>query len=293
MRIILTDSGLGGLSICANVVNKITKSYTNNEIEIVYVNAVPKTQDGFNVMGPISEQIKVFDNFLHNISKMFVADAVYVVCNSLSAILPKTSFSKNRKNNISGIIDIGIASIINSFKKQTNSKIVILGAETTIKENIYFKGLVNFSIPKDKIISQSCPELANTISNDPDGSKVYQLIDSYLNEALKSVNTDDETVLLYLGCTHYGYRTELFKRYLDKYEISYKIINPNIIYSNTIISDMQVAKRDGTRAKPQVRFITHYPIPKNEVNTITRYLNDISSETVNAIQNFIVEDDLY
>jgi len=290
MKIILTDSGLGGLSICAKVVKKIKSTSTINDIEIIYVNAVPRTQDGFNVIDSVDKQIKLFDNFLNNISNLYEPDAVYVACNSLSALLPKTTSILTNKT--SGIINIGVESIVNSFNKYKNSKIVILGAETTIKENIYFNKLVDRGIPKNKIISQSCPGLANTISNDPIGIDVSLLIEKYLSIALKNVNELEDKILVYLGCTHYGYRTELFENYLDNVDVDYEIINPNLEFSKRIINSLQCGNSNSNNI-PKVRFITHYPIPQNELNTLSKYLNDISPETVKGFQNYIIEDNLY
>jgi glutamate racemase len=293
MKIILTDSGLGGLSICANVVKKIKSISTNNDIEILYINAVPRTRDGFNVISSIDEQVKMFNNFLNNISNLYKPHAIYVACNSLSALLHKTEFYRSKYISISGIKDIGVAYIVSSFKKNSNSKIIILGAETTIRENIYHRELNRKGIPEDRIISQSCPELANTISNDPKGDKVYELIEKYLFKTLKKINSSTDKIIVYLGCTHYGYRTELFKKYLDKNGINYMLINPNIKYSKLIISNMQIEESKVSNIEPKVSFITHYPIPQNEINTLTQYLNNISLETVRAFQNFIVEDSLY
>jgi hypothetical protein len=52
MRILLTDSGLGGLSVCADISQKV-KTLSNlsfNKLEIKYVNAIPKTHGGYNLM---------------------------------------------------------------------------------------------------------------------------------------------------------------------------------------------------------------------------------------------------
>lgn len=291
MKIILTDSGLGGLSVCGNVVKKINSTSTKNNIQITYVNAVPRNQDGFNVIDSVDKQVRIFNNFLNNISNLYKPDAVYVACNSLSALLPKTDSALNNK--ISGIINIGVDSIIKSLRKYKNSKIVILGAETTIRENIYQKELIRKGISIDRIISQSCPELANTISNDPGGDKVYKLIEKYLPNALKYIDKTNDKVLIYLGCTHYGYRTELFEKYLDKKGFDFEIINPNIEFSKLIISYILVNKSSGNMANPKVSFITHYPIPQNELNTLSNYLYHISKETVQAFQNYIIEDNLY
>ena len=69
MKILLTDSGLGGLSICANIIQNIKRMdvVPFDTIDIKYVNAVPKMYDGFNLIKPYSKQVNMFNQFLNNI----------------------------------------------------------------------------------------------------------------------------------------------------------------------------------------------------------------------------------
>lgn len=292
MKILLTDSGLGGLSICANIIQNIKRmdAFPYDTIEIKYVNAVPKMYDGFNLIKPYSKQVSMFNQFLNNVSNKYSPDSIFIVCNSLSAIYPKTEFKKTSSLNVEGIIQVGI-DLLNK-EHNTHDGIIILGAETTIKENIYQKELVKLGIPVENIISQVCPNLANTISNDETGEQVYKLIDKYLSKALSKMHDSIEKILVYLGCTHFGYRKDLFEKYLKEKGIRYFIINPNESFFKRIIpKESNSSKYDVT--EPSVGFISHYPIPNQEIQTIANFLKDISPETVFALQNYTVDDELY
>ena len=293
MKILLTDSGLGGLSICANIIQNINRmdAFPIDTIDIKYVNAVPKMYDGFNLIKPYSKQVSMFNQFLNNVSNKYSPDSIIIVCNSLSAIYPKTDFAKTSDINVEGIIQLGTDLIFKEYNN-TQDGIIILGAETTIKENIYQKELVKLGISADNIVSQACPNLANTISNDETGELVKKLIDKYLSITLDKMFDSNENILVYLGCTHYGYRDELFDEYFAEKGISYSIINPNESFFERIFpkvgSSIKYDAIDST-----VEFISHYPIPNQEIKTITKFLNDISPETVFALQNFTVDDELY
>lgn len=175
MRILLTDSGLGGLSVCADILQKI-KTLSNqsfNKLEIKYVNAVPKTHGGYNLMESLGEQIETFNRFLMNVSKKYTPDAIYIVCNSLSAIYSKTDFSKTTLIPVEGIIQIGLDLLVDSYNKKCDSGVIILAADTTIKEDIYANQLIDIGIPRKHIVSQACTDLANTISSDSEGDQIY------------------------------------------------------------------------------------------------------------------------
>ena len=150
MRILLTDSGLGGLSVCADIVRNV-KTSSNlpfNQLDIKYVNAIPKTHKGYNSMESHSERIKIFNHFLTNVSKKYSPDAIYIVCNSLSSIYPKTEFAKTASVNVEGIIQIGADLLIKTYNDDKSAGIIILGADTTIKENSYPELLIKAGVPQ-------------------------------------------------------------------------------------------------------------------------------------------------
>ena len=73
MNIVITDSGLGGLSVCAQLIH-LLKNYSVSEnfdppscdIKITYVNAVPSNDRGYNTMSGEQEQIETFEKIISN-----------------------------------------------------------------------------------------------------------------------------------------------------------------------------------------------------------------------------------
>ena len=67
MHIVITDSGLGGLSVCAQLIH-LLKNYSapensdplSSNLKITYVNAVPSNDRGYNKMSGKKEQIETF-----------------------------------------------------------------------------------------------------------------------------------------------------------------------------------------------------------------------------------------
>lgn len=292
MNLIITDSGLGGLSVCANLVADLSSTTLDEDFDIKYINAVPEKYYGYNRMPNRAEKIKVFDQFLSVISHKYEPDYIYVACNSLSVLMKETTIYKSKNIPVLGIIETGVELLMAHYIPEI-TKIVILAAPTTIAENTYHEKLVAEGIPADTIISQACPELANTISNDPAGGMISNLIAEYLSTAMEKITSTCERYLIYLGCTHYGYRRDIFKQELEKYPRLFKIINPNDAVTINLFPAKNNYHSKGKTGRVNVEFITSYQIPKREIATLSNYLKNVSPTTVYALQNYILDHELF
>ena len=73
MNIVITDSGLGGLSVCAKLAY-LLKNYSDPakldsnfcDTKITNVNAVPSNNRGYNMMPGKIEQIETFEKIISN-----------------------------------------------------------------------------------------------------------------------------------------------------------------------------------------------------------------------------------
>ena len=106
MRICITDSGLGGLSVCDEMVRRLKLQH--KKADIFYVNASYSHEIGYNYLDSRAEQVELFDRVLHGIKSYCSPDLVLVACNTLSTLIEDTPFVKNRMTPVKGIIDIGI-----------------------------------------------------------------------------------------------------------------------------------------------------------------------------------------
>ena len=290
MRLIITDSGLGGLSICAGLMRYLKNNPSDRQFDIKYINAVPATHDGYNTMNSREEKISIFDQFLHSVSKRYQPDKIYIACNSLSVIVNETSFYNENRYPVDGIVSTGIDQILINRSNNHETGTIILATETTINEGTYERLLLAAGMDRSMIASQSCPNLANTISNNPEGDRVKKLIEKYLIQAFRKFDQSHSSYLVYLGCTHYGYRTDIFIQVLEELNLSYKIINPNQ-YAIQKLVDMP--SESVSTSEPKVEFISQYQVPENEIKTLNNFLSPISEETASALLNQIVIPDLF
>ena len=93
MHIVITDSGLGGLSVCAQLIHLLKDfSVLENsgipkcDIKVTYVNAVPSNDKGYNKMSGKKEQIETFEKIISNTVRLISPDSIFVACGTLSVL---------------------------------------------------------------------------------------------------------------------------------------------------------------------------------------------------------------
>ena len=74
MRIAITDSGVGGLSVCADVEARLRRHPPAGPVELLYLNAALEDDYSYNSMPTRDEQLRTFDNFLHAAAERYKPD---------------------------------------------------------------------------------------------------------------------------------------------------------------------------------------------------------------------------
>jgi len=296
MHIVITDSGFGGLSVCAKLIS-LLKYYSvpdfpdppSYDIKITYVNAVPSNEKGYNKMSGKKEQIDTFDKIISNTVRLISPDYIFVACGTLSVLLSQIVTPNKLSVKIDGIVSIGIKMLMENLQNFPEATAIVMATPTTVSNNIFQRELLKNGVPKNKIIAQACPNLANEISNDPEGSKVEKRIKYWVQKSLQQLleNTTDHLILL-LGCTHYSYYENIFKMVFKNNGFSkITLLNPNYaaaeILKKYVLND-QSANTDLTN-NISIDLLTPYEIPENEKITLDKLLNPISPETSQALKN--------
>ncbi len=169
---------------------------------------------------------------------------------------------------------------------------MIFATQTTIDAGAYPRLLEERGVEASRIISQACPGLADTISEDREGMRTKSEIVRWVRAAIEKMQHTDKPVIACLACTHYGYRKDLFAGALAEAGIRAKVINPN----ERAVDDLFGARPHtgaGTNREVGVDFVTRYAIPEATLETLTWFLSDISPRTVAAMKNFVHVPDLF
>jgi len=202
-HIVITDSGLGGLSICALLEQGLRASGRVSHVRLTYVNAWPFEDRGYNDLPDEAERAHVFDAALARMAQM-QPDRILIACNTLSILYPRTAFSFHPAVPVHGIVDAGVDLFVEHLASDPASSIVLLGTRTTIESGVHKARLEQRGINPQRIAARSCHGLAAAIERDVRGPRTAELISECAARAVAAAPPGN-TLFLGLCCTHYGY----------------------------------------------------------------------------------------
>jgi glutamate racemase len=279
-HILITDSGVGGVSVVAYAERFVRTQGFTEPVQLTFANAAPANDYGYNSMPSREAKLETFDRFLRNVTERYAPDMIYVACNTLSVLLPDTPYFAQATIPVKGIVDTAVALLLEELDPQ--SVAMIFGTQTTIDAGAYPRMLEARGIDASRIVSQACPGLADTISEDREGSRARAEIERWVEIAMAKMPQRDARIVACLACTHYGYRKDFFAHVLHA-----TVINPN----ESAVGD--IFESNGTNHDVDVRFVTRYALPPATVDTLTWLLNPVSPKTVGAMQHFEHVPDLF
>jgi glutamate racemase len=292
MHILITDSGVGGLSVCAYA-ERFVRTYGFKEpVRLTFANAAPENDYGYNAMPSREVKVQTFDRFLRNVTERYAPDLIYVACNTLSVLLPDTPYVREAVIPVKGIVETGVALLVRELKADPRTAAMVFGTQTTIDDGAYPRLLEARGVEASRIISQACPGLADIISEDREGVRTRSEIVRWVGAAIEKMKGTNRPVVACLACTHYGYRKDLFAAALADAGIRARVINPN----ERAVDDLFGKRLDTGAAMNRevaVEFVTRYAIPKTTVDALSWFLSDISPRTVAAMKNFVHLPDLF
>lgn len=290
ITIVISDSGLGGISVVASIEKNMQNAGCFAKMNIIFVNAL-FNEGGYNALSERSEKVKTFDKVLKGIDKTYNPDIIMIACNTLSTILKETDFAKTTTTPTIGIVDIGVREMMNALEKSSNSKMLIFGTETTIEEDSYRSELVRLGIKNERIISQACPQLQKYIETNPDGEDTEMLIMSYVDEALEKTSENND-IYVSLNCTHFGYSINLWMEafnFSDRIPLSF--INPNIQMSEIFLDNKYTKRFKNTEINISV--VSKVKINNESIKSISEVIKKESAIASQALIEYRIDFDLF
>lgn len=288
MHILITDSGVGGLSVCAYAERYVRTHGFTEPVRLTFANAAPANDYGYNSMPSNEAKLETFDRFLRNVTKRYAPDSIYVACNTLSVLMPDTPFVRDAVLPVKGIVETAVALVARDLERDPRRIAMIFGTQTTIDAGAYPRLLEQRGTAPTRIVSQACPGLADTISEDREGARTRVEIERWVRAAIEKMPDDGAPVAACLACTHYGYRKDLFAAALRDAGVCATVINPNESAAGDLFDNASGRNHDAP-----VEFVTRYAIPQTTVDALTFFLGDISPRTVAAMKNFVHIPDLF
>lgn len=283
MRIGITDSGVGGLSVCAAIEARLNHSPIREDVELLYLNAAIEDDYAYNSMPDRQTKLTAFDRFLHSVREKYRPDLLFIACNTLSVLYQDSHFDHHRHVPIEGIVDTGVQAMVTAFERDNDISFIIFATPTTIEEAVYSKRLRGQGILTDQVVEQACPGLPDAISNDSSGQLAANLLKEFAPAALTQFGQEPDNVAAFLGCTHYGYQAIQFERALLPRVQRLSILDPNEAAADTVLTRLDNRPGEG---RLTVEFVTRYSIPDVALASLSSYIGDKAPATLSALREF-------
>eukprot|EP01084_Bolivina_argentea_P126419 223847_1 len=319
VKIIVTDIGLGGMSVFDHIANRLSLKSKQNQslpfrkVDLIFWNS--QVPDCY-VMHSLQVQVRKFDKQLNMMNNIHNPDIILIACNTLSSLYNKTNFYSTTQIPILSITEFGVKLFVEKLlmNKKDNEDCIfcIYGTETTVKTGQHKKlmsldkNIMERKIDVDKhLILQGCKSIAVSIQEKgANSNEVKILIDLYVNASCQQI-TDNKIPLnsntkIYAGlcCTHYGYASVVWLDSLKKCTKKFstlmepdekkicgnyvEIINPNESMA-TFITDNATLSQNKLRGKIILKLSVFSPnvlLQKNERESIARLLNPHSAKVL-------------
>lgn len=292
ITIVITDSGLGGMAVCAGIEEQIKKSKTYKNARLIFFNALPERSKGYNSFPNSNVKARVFNQALISMEKIFKPDIILVACNTLSTVYSETEFSQKTKTPVLGMIKFGVSMILSELELNPLSEILILGTETTISSDAHKNLLIQNGVAENKIIVQSCPELETEIQRSSKSYEVKRIIKQCLQSALLKSQSQKIPIIAALCCTHYGFALNIFKstfKRLSNRKITF--INPNKSMIEFI--SRTSAGHENLNPNISVEVVSRSIIRNDEIQSITKLIKSFAPISSKALLDYNLNPNLF
>ncbi len=292
VTIAVVDSGLGGLSILADAVERSKNWKCFRKVDFVYFNALFANEGGYNTLQTHQEKVAVFESALESLDRKFKPDLILIGCNTLSTFYDDTSFSEETKIPVRGIIDTGVEMAYEALRTHPQSKIILFATQTTVGQNTHKRLLLNKGFLPERIVYQACPELARYIEEDYRGDETGMLIFAYVDEAMKKIGDPSAPLLVSLNCTHFGYSLDFWKNAFQSLGVEpIAFLNPNT-KMNDFLFRPQYRERF-QKTDTSIRIVSMVEIGKKKIDALGSLIHDFSPETAEALERYEWKEDLF
>jgi len=294
VTIAVVDSGLGGLSITADLAARLEEARIFGRVDLVFFNALFANDSGYNSLPTRAAKIAVFDSALRSLAARAHPDVILIGCNTLSVLLPDTPFARAGGVPVLGIVEPGVDMILARLAASASSPpppVLIFGTETTIAEGEHRRRLIEKGVPDARIVAQACPELASHIERGPRSDETGLLIESYLDEALAKVRGDRTGAVVGLCCTHFGYSLDLWKKACADRGLEADIVDPNGGLAALLVPE-QLRGR-APRVETQVRAYSMVEIGPEKIAALGPRLRAVSPKVADALAKYALVPDLF
>ncbi len=291
-RVVITDSGLGGLSICAELEKRLRGAAGERAVRLVYVNAWPDSRGGYNDLPDAASRADVLDKALAAMTA-FRPGLILIACNTLSVLYELTGFSRAPAVPVAGIIEEGVDLFHDALTRDPGGALVLFGTRTTIESGEHVRRLTRRGIDARRVFGAACHGLAGAIDKDPDSPGLTGLVEECVSRALEGIKVGGR---LYAGlcCTHYSYIADIFRTSLRRRTgARVEILDPNEHLVSSLTSGMEGRRPESPEADIEVEVVSKVELGDAQRRAVARRLEPVSVRTARALLEYTRTPELF
>ena len=284
IKILTTDSGLGGLAITAELVEKIKTERQFEEAEIIFFNCRPSDEFGYDPLGNNEARARVFSQALYAMYEKIQPDVILIACNTLSAVYEMCEFSKSPPVPVIGIIEDGGDEIFNLLSAHPEMHMIMFGTPTTVSSGLHKNILTGKGVDPERLHYQNCLNLPSIIDYGAESDEVKVMVKSFMESGV--AKTCGKQFGISLLCTHFGYSLAVLSEFAQKFKnFSGDIVNPNSAMVDSFLEKYESGKV--TNTKTTIKCYTHSTINHEMRQAMFPLLEKISPDTAQAFLDMI------
>lgn len=284
VTILLTDSGLGGLSVAAELARRLPESGVFRSARIVFFNSLFHEESGYNSLDSEERKARIFDRALKAMHRKYRPDLLLIACNTLSVVYENTRFIQRPRFPVVGIVETGVKAIERHFALHPDETAVLFATKTTIESEAHKKRLVALGYPADRILGQSCHRLAGAIERGYDSEETQGFLRQYVAEAVEQIPEKDMPIFISFNCTHYGYITGRFREAFAAHGYpDITVIDPNPEMVDFMFRPRLLHRHPETRVTVEV--VSKTEVGEERSRSLVSLLRPVSPETAEAVVN--------
>ena len=295
LRIVVTDSGLGGLYVAARLYEWTKQTPGFEPVKVIFANALPETSQGYNKMESTALKIATFDRVLWGIERNFHPDIIAIACNTLSVLADQTGYFAENKEKLSEVVSTGIEEFLSLMDSEDSSLIAILATETTIESDVHRQKLILGGTDPKLIFTQACPNLASAIEKDPNSPETLNIVERCVRSISGQIPSIKPDICVYLGCTHYGYISEFIAAQFRGFGFeNVRIFNAN----DSLVKELQnllssISQQKAVSGLTSIEVFSRCEFLPEEIQSISALILPISPDTARALQHYTLNPDLF
>ncbi len=294
LRIVATDSGLGGLSVTADVVERLRQRSAARAVHVEFFNGRPTEAVGYDRMESEERRLRVFSRALDAMTRVFAPDVILVACNSLSVLYDRTAFAARRQAvpAVLEIVGLGVAQVAGFLRAHPRAPALLFAATTTVQSGVHRRRLEADGIAAGRLWYQECRSLPLTIEEDPEGPKARALVEQAVGAALRRVRDPAAPFAAALLCTHFGFARRLFEQaFAAAGAAGAVLLDPTPRMAETLLAG--VPQDAPGAAAVEVAVSSHIPIPPGVRAAMGRCLAARSPATAGALHAYALRPNLF